>query len=197
MSTSWRKLGLIYSPSCHRHPKLLTHAANPLPVHMYGDVYRIFYSGRDNKNRSSVGAVDIDIKNQHIITDHYAPFFKHGTAGSFFVDGVSIGNCYKVDNVTYMLFMGWQATSTQHWRGDIGRLIVHEDLNLELDSSTPFLSSDETDPISLSYPWVQQLRNGQYKMWYGSTITWDSVMRTGLRTSGALPRYPNYYSIPA
>lgn len=59
----WKKLGSIYQPKRDlNHPKLITHAANPLPVHLHDDVYRVYFNGRDNKNRSSVGAIDFDIK---------------------------------------------------------------------------------------------------------------------------------------
>lgn len=175
MSTGWTKLGRLYVPAASgRHPKLATHAANPLPVHLQGDVYRVFYSGRDDTNRSSVGAVDIDIVRREVVTDHHHPFFEHGPAGSFFADGVSIGNCYEAGGVRYMLFMGWQAPAGGHWRGDIGRLVVDPDLTLRLDGAGPFMGGDATDPISLSYPWV--LRSGVrgFDMWYGSTRTWDA-----------------------
>jgi hypothetical protein len=87
---------------------------------------------------------------------------------------VSIGNCHEVDGVRYMLFMGWQTPDGSHWRGDIGRLVVEPDLTLELESETPFMSSDTIDPISLSYPWVQGNEASGYSMWYGSTATWDA-----------------------
>lgn len=171
----WHKLGLLYAPAAAgRHPKLRTHAANPLPVHLQGDVYRIYYSGRDERNRSSVGAVDIDIVQRKIVQEHAAPFFPHGPAGSFYADGVSIGNCYVADGVRYMLFMGWQAPDDGHWRGDIGRLIVQPDGQLRLDGDTPFMGCDATDPISLSYPWVLPTDPPGYRMWYGSTLSWDA-----------------------
>ncbi|PRC93564.1 hypothetical protein [Solimicrobium silvestre] len=175
MSTKWQKLGLLYCPSeIGQHPKLLSHASNPLPVLIDGDVYRVFFSGRDADNRSSVGAVDVDVVKHKIVQVHRQPFFEHGQEGSFFADGVSIGNCYEIDGKRYMLFMGWQNPFNRHWRGDIGRLIVNSDLTLELDSDTPFMSLDEVDPISLSYPWVLRNENGGYNMWYGSTTTWDA-----------------------
>jgi len=171
----WEKLGQIYKPNATcRHPKLVSHAANPLPVRLEDNVYRIFFSGRDERNRSSVGAVDIDILELRVLKEHYSPFFEHGPEGSFFADGVSIGNCYEVDGVRYMLFMGWQNPGNGHWRGDIGRLIVTSKLSLELESSQPFLGSDETDSISLSYPWVQSSQENGFNMWYGSTHTWDA-----------------------
>jgi hypothetical protein len=170
----WQKLGLIYCPSkIGRHPKLLTHAANPLPILIEEDVYRIFFSGRDSANRSSVGAVDIDIVKRKIVREHIQPFFENGSEDSFYADGVSIGNCYEVNGIKYMLFMGWQNPKDRHWRGDIGRLIVNPDLSLELDSKNPFMGSDSVDPISLSYPWVVRCEEGGYKMWYSSVEKWD------------------------
>ncbi len=186
MKANWQKLGLLYCPAGEgRHPKLLSHAANPLPVQLEGNVYRIFFSGRDADNRSSVGAVDIDIVRRAVICEHEQPFFQHGPEGSFYADGVSIGNCYSVDGVQYMLFMGWQSPKADHWRGDIGRLIVRPDLTLELDADAPLMGSDMVDPISLSYPWeglavpfelgraqafsrptVRRDGEGAYEMWF-------------------------------
>ena len=175
MTVNWRKLGLLYHPSgSGRHPKLLSHAANPLPVLIDGDIYRIFFSGRDRNNRSSVGAVDVDIVKRKVVREHVQPLFENGPEGSFFADGVSIGNCYQVGGETYMLFMGWQTPKDGHWRGDIGRLVVRPDLSLELESEVPFLGSDNVDSISLSYPWVVSNALGGYNMWYGSTVTWDA-----------------------
>ena len=175
MTKQWRKLGLLYAPTGpDRHPKLASHAANPLPIQLHGDVYRIFYSGRDRANRSSVGAVDIDIVSREIVTDHREPFFEHGAIGEFYESGVSIGNCYEVSGTRYMLFMGWQTPLGEHWRGDVGRLIVHPNLTLELDSKIPFMSTSDVDRISLSYPWVRRSESGGFDMWYGSTTSWDA-----------------------
>ncbi|MBT9096685.1 hypothetical protein KFZ76_03030 [Methylovulum psychrotolerans] len=175
MNQTWRKLGLLYCPAGdNRHPKLLTHAANPLPVLIGGDVYRIFFSGRDAQNRSSVGAVDIDIVRRTLIYEHEQPIFTHGPAGSFYADGVSIGNCYTANGVRYMLFMGWQTPQHSHWRGDIGQLTVHPDGSLSLANPAPLFTANHLDPLSFSYPWVHQHPDGSYRMWYGSTQTWDA-----------------------
>jgi hypothetical protein len=170
----WRKLGLLFCPDGDSHPKLSTHAANPLPVHMGGDLYRVFYSGRDRENRSSVGAVDINLIDRDVVKVHREPFFEHGSPDSFFEAGVSIGCCYRVMNITYMLFMGWQNRSGSHWRGDIGRLIVTDAFGLRLDRDVPLLAASDEDPISLSYPWVRASDTGGWIMWYGSTVAWDA-----------------------
>ena len=171
---NWKKLGLLYSPNIN-HAKLISHAANPLAIHLEGDIYRVFFSGRDAQNCSSVGFVDIDILKQSVIYIHDRPVFEYGAKGSFYSHGVSIGNCYSVQDQRYILFMGWQCPEGGHWRGDVGRLILDADLQtLRLDSTQPFMSCDEVDLVSLSYPWVLQDSHGIYQMWYGSTITWDA-----------------------
>ena len=73
-----------------------------------------------------------------------------------------------------MLFMGWQNPKDTHWRGEIGRLIVAPDLSLRLADPQPFIGRDAIDPISLSYPWVIADGSAGFRMWYGSTVTWDA-----------------------
>lgn len=169
----WEKLGQLYCPKSV-HPKLVSHAANPLAVLLGEDVYRVFFSGRDAQNRSSVGFVDVDIVKREIVYIHDKPVFEHGPENSFYSHGVSIGNCYEVNGQRYILFMGWQCPLGEHWRGDIGRLALGPDCSLRLDSNEPFMSTDAIDQVSLSYPWVMQEENGTYQMWYGSTVTWDA-----------------------
>lgn len=168
----WRKLGLLYAPG-HPHPALASHAANPVPVPLGGDVYRVYYSGRDAADRSSVGYVDIDIVRRKVEYIHGEPVFLRGPSGSFYADGISIGNVYASSGQRYMLFMGWQAPPGGHWRGDIGRMRLKDDGSAALAGEEPFMGADPTDPISLSYPWVLA-ENGVYRMWYGSTVSWDA-----------------------
>lgn len=168
----WKKLGQLYSPE-PVHPKLVSHAANPLAVLLDGDVFRVFFSGRDEQNRSSVGFVDVDIVKREVVYVHDRPVFEHGREGSYYSHGVSIGNCYEADGRRYILFMGWQCPPGEHWRGDVGRLILEPDYSLRLDGNTPFMATDTIDRVSLSYPWVQREGEG-YRMWYGSTVTWDA-----------------------
>ena len=168
----WHKLGQVYhSEEINRF--LLTHASNPVAIHLSANIFRVFFSGRDKSNRSSVGYIDLDIIEKKVINVCQDAIFTFSDGlGSFFSHGVSIGNTYKSGGKTYMLFMAWQIPKDQHWRGDIGRLLLsNENDNLELVGKSPLLSLDDTDPISLSYPWVMY-DEGMYKMWYGSTVTW-------------------------
>lgn len=174
MKFYWQKLGLLYSPDAYpRHPKLYSHAANPVALPLEKQVYRILFSGRDSKNRSSIGAVDVNMNTLEVVSYFYEPLFTHGEEGSFYADGVTLGNFYEVNGVKYLVFMGWQNPPDAHWRGDIGRLVITENWELYLDPKQPLLGRNPIDRVSLSYPWVLYDKS-KYHMWYGSTITWDA-----------------------
>ncbi|PJJ10955.1 hypothetical protein CLU83_4434 [Flavobacterium sp. 1] len=168
----WNKLGQIYkvSSSCE---EIISHASNPLAIHLNENVFRIFYSARNSLNKSSVSFVDIDIVTLENINNPDEVVFSYGKKESFYSHGVSIGNCYTQNNKDYILFMGWQFKDGEHWRGDVGRLEVIDKKTLLLDPVHAFMEIDEEDKISLSYPWVM-FHEGIYKMWYGSTIDWTS-----------------------
>jgi hypothetical protein len=168
----WLKLGQIFEVESNLN-ELQTHASNPLPVFLYGNVFRIFYSGRNNANKSSVGYVDVDILTKKILNRCSEVAFKFGSENTFYSHGVSIGNVYQHGLKSFILFMGWNIQKNEHWRGDVGRLELINSHDLRLDQKSPILPIDDEDAISLSYPFVI-FHNGIYKMWYGSTLSWTS-----------------------
>lgn len=167
----WEKLGRIYDAP-NLHPKLRSHAANPVPVLLQGSIYRIFFNGRDDENRSSVGFVDFDIQRRQIVGHCQEPAFLHGPPGSYYSHGVSVGDPYTLNGHRYLWFMGWHQPPGEHWRGELGRLRI-EGERLVLDEKEPILGLDEEDPVSLSYPAVVPDGIGGWHLWYGSTLTWD------------------------
>jgi len=170
---TWKKLGQVYNFK-PVDSYLLSHASNPLAVHIKDDIYRVFFSGRCEENKSSVGYVDIDIITHEVISTCDSVTFKHGEENNFYSHGVSIGNMYQVEDKNYIQFMAWQIRDGGHWRGDIGRLLVNDDYStLNLFPQEVFMGCDKEDKVSLSYPWVM-FDEGVYKMWYGSTIDWSS-----------------------
>ena len=173
----WKKLGQVYNFD-YIDEFLKSHASNPLAIQLHSDVFRIFFSGRDDNNRSSVGYVDFDMKKLSVISVCDGAVFRYSSnPNSFFSHGVSIGTDYLIGENRFILFMGWHIPDGQHWEGQIGRLRISKDLNfLYHEGEQPFIGKSVFDPISLSYPWVL---NGEdeYKMWYGSTISWSCENR--------------------
>jgi hypothetical protein len=170
----WRSLGRLYVPA-GRHPKLLTHAANPLPVRLDDRHYRVYFSGRDAEQRSSVGSVIVDLAARRVVDDEsHTPRFLHGPPGTFYSHGVSVGCHARVGEDDALYFMGWHQPPCAHWHGEIGRLRMAADGALSLASEAPFFPRSDADPVSLSYPWIWRDARGDWRMAYGSTVTWDA-----------------------
>ena len=170
----WKKLGRIFELSENSHPLLKSHAANPAAYHIKDDLFRVFFNARNEDNKSSVSSFIFDLKNLKVKSETEVKLeLAFGGPNSFYSHGISIGNIYNQDSENFMLFMGWQIPDKQHWRGDIGRIKINNDGTLNVDPKIAFMSSDDEDKVSLSYPWVMK-DQGLYKMWYGSTISWTS-----------------------
>ena len=111
--------------------------------------------------------VDFDIVKQQIVHDFKKPVIKYGSPTSFYSHGITLGNSWKQKGQTYIGFMGWQHRGNAHWRGDIGKF------NTSTFEVSMVMGINEIDKVSLSYPCV--MKDGtKYKMWYGSTIDWNS-----------------------
>jgi len=163
----WQKCGILFSPDEDSTIMGFTHASNPLAIHKTGNIYQVLYSTRDQQNKSSVAVIEIDILEKVVIPGSNRLLIQHGSSESFYSHGISLGNYWKKDDEIYVGFMGWHNKPNEHWTGEIGSINLNK---LLIDK---ILAKTEEDPISLSYPFVIQ-ENGIYKMWYGSTIRWET-----------------------
>ncbi|GAA0688737.1 hypothetical protein GCM10009104_13740 [Marinobacterium maritimum] len=172
--SGWKKLGKIYN-CCEIDDYLQTHASNPLAVWLEGDIYRVFFSGRDKNSRSSVGWVDIDILREKVVGKCLeAACIYSSDPSSYYSHGISIGGYQKIGAREYIFFMGWNVIPGDYWRGTLGRIELSEGYtSLKVKDEKPVFGVSVADPVSLSYPWILKDEQG-YKMWYGSTLKWES-----------------------
>lgn len=169
----WEKLGLVYSPN-REHPWMVSHASNPVADPLWDDRFRIYFSTRDNGNRSSVGYVEIRLdRPQDILRVSERPMLSPGKRGCFDDSGVSIGCLITAGNAKRLYYLGWNLGTTVPFRNSIGLAVWNQTLEcFERYSEGPIIDRSPEDPISLSYPYVLQ-EDGRYRMWYGSNLTWD------------------------
>jgi predicted GH43/DUF377 family glycosyl hydrolase len=170
----WTKLGHVYAPD-GRLPWARAYAANPVAEQVEGDLYRIYFSTRDELNRSSIGFVEIDIRHPNkILRESEVPILSPGDLAMFDDSGVSIGCIMPVGQKRYLYYMGWHLTVTVPWQNALG-LAVSEGMAKPFHrySRFPIVELSEIDPYTISYPWVV-LENGKFRMWYGSNIAWGA-----------------------
>jgi hypothetical protein len=168
----WRKLGRVYAPDGSK-PWMRSHAANPIAEHLEGDRFRIYCSSRDERNRSSITFVEIDLKDPTaILREADEPILGPGDLGMFDDCGVSIGCILPVGPRRYLYYMGWHLTVAVPWQNALG-LAVSEgpDQPFRRVSRFPIVELNEIDPYTISYPWVCS-DGGNFRMWYGSNTRW-------------------------
>jgi predicted GH43/DUF377 family glycosyl hydrolase len=168
----WRKLGHIYKPS-GTLSWAFAYAANPVAELVSGDLYRIYFSTRNDQNQSSIGYVVVDINNPTmVIKVAEEPVLMPGELGMPDDSGASIGCILQINGKRYLYYMGWNLSVTVPWRNTIG-LAISEEGRKEFQrySRFPIINLDEIDPYTISYPWVM-IEDGLYRMWYGSNLKW-------------------------
>ena len=168
----WRKLGRVYAPDGSK-PWMRSHAANPVAEHIDGDRFRIYCSSRDERNRSSITFVDIDLKDPSTIRrEADEPVLGPGDLGMFDDCGASIGCILRVGPRRYLYYMGWHLTVAVPWQNALGLAISEgPDQPFRRVSRFPIVELNEIDPYTISYPWVSS-DGGIFRMWYGSNIQW-------------------------
>ena len=87
-----KKIGHIFSPD-GEFDWMQSHATVPTPFKIGKEIYRIFFSTRNNLNQNQVGYVDININNPtKVINISEEPVIKLGKLGYFDCDGI-YGTC--------------------------------------------------------------------------------------------------------
>src|SRR5678815_3998205 len=100
----WKKLGRIYQPSGKKE-WARSYAANPTAEHIKDDLFRIYFSTRDDKNRSSIGWIVIDLKEPGKILEEAAdPVLSPGELAMFDDSGASIGCIINVGEARFLYY---------------------------------------------------------------------------------------------
>lgn len=155
---------------------MVSHAANPTVEPGAESTVRVYFSGRDAQNRSSVGRLTFDLGDPlNSVQVHPEPVLFPGARGLFDDSGASIGCVVENGGRLYLYYVGWNLGVTVPWRNSIGLAIREAGASAFAKySRAPVLDRSAVDPFSLSYPWV--CREGRsWRMWYGSNDTWGAT----------------------
>jgi len=171
----WRRLGLVYRPTGH-HSLLQTHAALPVAVPLGGDLARVYYSGRDAGNRSSIASLVLRLGEAPRVEEQpSSPLLTPGTGGAFDDSGCSVGCVVPEPAGDRLYYMGWNLGIEVPWRNAIGLALGDARTGrFERFCAGPIMDRDTVDHFSLSYPWVLKLGTADWRMWYGTHLAWGT-----------------------
>ncbi len=171
---NWVKRGLIFAP-----PSGLSwmsgHAAVPCVRTLGPNRIRVFFSGRDDQERSRVGSFDLDLRTLEVDTIHEEPALEPGGLGSFDESGAMGSWVLDVGETTWMYYVGWTRGVTVPFYNSIG-LARSDDggLTFQKASAGPLVSRDQIDPYFTASSCVM-IDEGIWKMWYLSCTGWEGV----------------------
>lgn len=171
--TNWRKMGRIIHPGGDRD-WMVSHAMVPVADLRGDDMCRVYFSGRDDRNRSLVGYAEIDLKDpSRVIRFSDGPVLGLGALGCFDDNGVTPSWIVDHDGRKYLYYIGWNQGSTVRMHLVAG-LAISDDggESFRRVFRVPILDRTEDEPYTLNTgPCV--LKEGEiWRMWYVSGVEW-------------------------
>ncbi|MGY9000990.1 MAG: hypothetical protein ACKVIK_13820 [Rhodospirillales bacterium] len=177
----WEKLGQIILPKTSLFWNR-THAMLPTPDCIEGDIYRVYFSGRNDQNISHIGAVTINLNEPGKILDiTQQPILSPGELGCFDDNGVSPSCIVNLPDRKLLYYIGWKPRCTT-------RMSIVAGLAESVDggetfhrvSRAPILRRSDKEPFSIMTAPSVIKEDAIFRMWYVSGIGW---------THADLPRY--------
>lgn len=168
----WIKKGLIFKPD-KRFFWSKTHSMIPTPIKINERELKVFYSGRDKENRSHIGYVVFDLKNNlKIIKKSSKPILSPGNLGCFDDNGVTPSCAIKIGKKIFLYYIGWNPGSTVRMHL-FGGLAISSDNGESFSrwSRAPIIERNITDPFLNTAPFVVKVKGG-YRMYYVSGHEW-------------------------
>lgn len=169
----WKKLGRIYA-GYEGIPWIRSHGMIPNADHLEGDVFRIYFSPRDEQNRSNTAFIDVDITNPaKILAISEQPVIPCGALGGFDDSGALASWIVNHAEKKYLYYIGFNTGVTVPFRNFIG-LTASEDggRTYRKYSRAPIVGRTDVDPFLATTPCVL-LEEGLWRMWYTSATRWE------------------------
>lgn len=169
----WIKKGIIFSPE-GQFDWVVSHAMLPVADRIGDDLFRIYFSGRDVRNRSSIGYIEIDINSpKSILRISEKPVLGLGSLGCFDDNGVTPTWIVNHEGLKYLYYFGWNKKSSVR-ASEVSGLAVSRDSgkSFERFSRAPILERTDVEPYSILVISCVLIENGLWRMWYDSADEW-------------------------
>ena len=168
----WRKVGNIFTPNGDKD-WAQSHASVPIADHVSGNIFRIYYTSRDIRNRSHVGWFEIDIEKPNIIlAEANEPILAPGKIGAFDMDGVMASSLVRHNTEKRLYYIGWNKSISVPFHNSIGLAVQAEPNGIfERYSDGPILDRNPSDPYFVASHDVA-VDTECWHIWYLSGLNW-------------------------
>ncbi|MBO6805969.1 hypothetical protein [Thalassospira sp.] len=145
----------------------------PTPHYQGNGLVRIYYSGRDDRNRSHIGWSLVDLKGEpKEVAFSDEPVLAPGKLGCFDDNGVTPSCIIERPDGLYLYYLGWNPGSTVRMHL-FGGLAISKDggETFRRWSEAPILERCRSDPYLNTAPWVIW-DNDKWRIYYVSGTEW-------------------------
>ena len=152
-----------------------SHAALPV-VQLRSDRQRVYFSSRDDRNRSHIGYVELSLDREGADrTFAPAAVLSPGVLGAFDDAGVTSSCLVEHSSLQYLFYTGWALGVSVPFYLQAG-LAISDDggQHFRRQSDAPLLDRSDVDPLLTASPWVL-IDGGVWRMWYVSGTSWRAA----------------------
>nr|WKN36979.1 hypothetical protein K4G66_31930 [Tunicatimonas sp. TK19036] len=173
----FEKVGLIFSVDNLVYDWAKSHTALPTPYLFNSDTLRIFYTTRDEDQRSRISFIDVEKNNPlKVKYIHDKPILTLGKLGTYDDRGhTSSQVVYKEEEDKYLLFInGYNTANTARYRVGFGYAESEDLYHFTKPYEGPVIDRSIYSPCGAATPFI--LKEGKvYKMWYASFSKWEVI----------------------
>jgi predicted GH43/DUF377 family glycosyl hydrolase len=169
----WEKIGRILSPT----PQIwwmATHTGPSFALQISGSDYRIYLTGRDDQNRSTIGLAELNLNDPiGTIRVEQEAVFSPGERGTFDENGVSYPWLVPYEDGYYMYYVGWMPTVLTPFQNHTGLAKSNrQGRDFVRVSRAPILPRTDLEPYCSGSVCV--LKENTWRLWYTSFQRWTS-----------------------
>lgn len=174
---NWQKKNLLFKVEDFKNEYIKSHASIPFAQHIDGDLFRIYFSSRNENGKSLPFYIDAKVSNGTIelASEVVGPILELGKLGSFDDSGIMPSCLVKNNNQLFLYYIGWNPQVTVSYRLSIGLAISNDNgLTFARYSDGPVCDRSLNEPYFNTAPYII-LENGKWRMWYISCTGWEMI----------------------
>jgi hypothetical protein len=171
----WAKRGLIYTLD-ERLPWARSHAQIPTVDVLDDKRLAVFFSSRDDANRSLIARMKVDAENPvEILEIQPEPLLQLGLPGTFDDCGMMPSSIVNWQGLKYLYYIGWNVRNTVPYHNSVG-LAVSDDGGCTYRRlfDGPVMDRTAEEPYFCATTCVR-VENGVWRNWYLSCTGWEMI----------------------
>lgn len=170
----WNKLDFCFSIEKYMPNCPYKGGAVPFAYELGNGLHRIYYTARDQSNRSHIFCMDMDVDSLKVVRVQNEPVLVPGELGSFDDSGAMMSWLTNVGRELYLYYIGWNLGVTVPFRSSIGLAISSDGTTFQKPFRGPIMDRCRTEPHFCASNCVLK-EDDTFKMWYSSCTGWSIV----------------------